>query len=195
MSLDYNSRIRTIAERLNLFLRQFKQPEHLDNPAKIERVKATADAINARISASSGRAGLEDRLDATFQRVLETYKGRDWPSVAAFTEAARDTAPRDNPRPVQHGDFTTSGLNASRIALGQAVGDECLFGVGAVEVIQSGDITENDLSAYRSALYFRYKDTLGEEPARVLEASLRQKHDAARIGAGMTPHFNQGEIQ
>ena len=116
MSLDYNSRIRTIAERLNLFLRQFKQPEHLDNPAKIERMKATAHAINARISASSGRAGLEDRLDATFQRVLETYKGRDWPSVAAFTEAARDTAPRDNPRPVQHGDFTTSGLNASRIA-------------------------------------------------------------------------------
>jgi hypothetical protein len=164
----------------------------MDSEAKMERVRQIAEAINRRISASSSPRDLADRVEATFQEVLETYRGRDWPSVAIFADCAKVTAPKQGSGGALAGEWSLDpvGINSRRIQRGDAVGDEWIYGRRAVEAIQSGQITEDNLRPYRSGLFFHVRDTLGNDEALRRERQYQLKHDAARAGAGLAPIFS-----
>lgn len=144
-----------------------------------------------RISASSSREGLADRVEATFQSVLENYKGRDWPSVAVFAEAAKNTAPSDKSLYVVGTAADPLTINGARIKRMETVGDEWIFGRCAADLLVAGEVVENDLTPYRSAIFFSEKELIGQDEALRREAVRRNKHDEARIAAGLPPFFNR----
>jgi hypothetical protein len=71
-------------------------------------------------------------------------------------------------------------IAAKRIANGEAVGDEWIYGRRALELIEGGLVTEGQLRAYRSALFFRMRDMWGEDAAKKAEAELIQRHEGAK---------------
>ena len=81
-------------------------------------------------------------------------------------------------------------INAQRIRRGEPAGDEWLFGSRAVSLLSQ--LTEDDLTPYRSGFYFNMVRVWGENMAQKREQEYRKKHDAARNAAGMPPLFGNG---
>lgn len=186
-ALSYDSRMRTITGALNEFLRQFKTPPQLDEKAALTRLRMTAETINKRLPASLQSEGLANRLGDIFAAVFEDHRGREWPSGEQFASAA-DAIGKRTDNVIQFTPFDPIRINLRRIEQGEALGHEWIYGRLAVELIQAG-ATEAQLDAYRSALFFHFKDQWGEGPARDREQELRHRHDEALEAAGLPRRY------
>lgn len=186
--MNYEERMRLITGLANRFLAEWKRPEHLTNETAMTRLRSIAEAINKRLPASLNRDGLEEVCSDIFQAVSENHRGREWPDVSTFAkcaEARGESAAKA--APVQH-EFDTVDINLRRLRRGDALGDEWMFGRRAVELLGRG-ATEEELDAYRSALFFNFKEVWGVEEARSAEMELRCRHDDALTNAGMARRF------
>lgn len=186
--MTYDERMRLILSHVNRFLLGWKRPEHLTDETALQRLRATAEAINKRLPASFNRDGLEAACADIEQAVTEAHRGREWPDVSLFAKCAEDRGAQEaQARPVAHV-FDPVQINLARLRRGDALGDEWLFGRCAVELLKAG-ATEEDLDAYRSGLFFNFKGVWGVEEARRVEINLRRRHDDALTGAGMARRF------
>lgn len=78
-------------------------------------------------------------------------------------------------------------IAAKRMNAGEDIADGWLYGRGAVELIKSGAVSRETIRKYRSALFFAYRDLLGEEKAKLREADFIARHEAAeRLDAAKT---------
>lgn len=128
----------------------------------------------------------EDNLD-------RSLKTRAWPTVFEINKAAPDNRPIAGEEKVgEEWEPDTLKIQSDRIKSGKLVADTWIFGRAAVELVQSGYVTEEDLKPYRSGSFFRMKSVQGEEFARKVERDMRDRHDAAREAAGMAPIFRAG---
>lgn len=186
--MTYDERMRLILSHVNRFLLGWKRPEHLTDETAMQRMRATAEAINKRLPASFNREGLEVAWGDIAQAVTEAHRGKEWPDVSLFAKCAEERgAAEAKARPVAHV-FDTVQINLRRLRKGDALGDEWIFGRRAVELLNAG-ASEEELDAYRSALFFKSKGVWGVEDARRVELDLRRRHDDALQGAGMARRF------
>lgn len=128
----------------------------------------------------------EDAVDSMMQT-------RVWPSVNQLRGAAKLVSKGRS----AHSDewsMDTVQINARRVRNREALGDEWFFGTRAVQLIQQAGITEDDLTPYRSGLWFSILGTYGENAARVRESEYRKKHDDAREAVGMPPIFSGASL-
>jgi len=70
-------------------------------------------------------------------------------------------------------------IMAARMNAGEDVGDGWIYGRGAVEVMRTGQVSQETMRKYRSALYFAFKDFYGEDIAKAREADWIARHEAA----------------
>jgi hypothetical protein len=186
--MTYEDRMRLITGHANNFLAEWKRPEHLNDETAMKRLRATAEAINKRLPASLSRDGLAEVCEDIFQAVSEGHRGREWPDVALFAKCAEERGQAAAQAvPVAHV-FDTVDINFRRYQRGDALGDEWLFGRRAVELLEKG-ATEEGLDAYRSGLFFNFKEAWGVEKAREEEMHLRRRHDDALTNAGKPRRF------
>lgn len=131
---------------------------------------------------------MEDAIDS----IMRT---RVWPTVNEIRGAAR-LVTKNAPEKKASSDWEANpvAINARRIRAGEPVADAWCYGRCAVDLLLSGQITEGDLAPYRSGMFFKERDVIGEETARTREKSRRARHDAALEAVGMPPMFNGYEI-
>lgn len=180
--MDYQLRMRQITEHLNDFLRRYRRPDHLDAEQSLIELRSMAEAVNKRIAASVDGPELGDRVRDIFQCLAETYRGKDWPKVADFVAAVKDTH-----KPVRSETSERRApeyIMADRMNAGEGVGDGWLYGRLAVTLMATGLVSQETMRQYRSALYFSTKDVLGKHPAGVAETNRREaewiaRHEAA----------------
>jgi hypothetical protein len=186
--MNYQERMRLITGHANRFLAGWKRPEHLTNETAMTRLRSTAEAINKRLPASLNREGLEEVCSDIFQAVSENHRGREWPDVSLFAKFAEERGQTAaQAAPVEYA-FDTVQINLRRLRRGDALGDEWIYGRRAVELLGVG-VTEEELDAYRSGLFFNFKEVWGVEEARRVEADLRRKHDDALTLANKPRRF------
>lgn len=180
--MDYNERMKLIASELNDFLRRFKRPDHLDNDQAMLEIKATCTAINKRMAAGIDKIAVLDRLGDAFQDVCENFRGTGWPKTAVFVTSMESIAKR---KPANVITFKPSENTSPVIAAakcmnaGEAIGDDWLYGRLCIELMATGDVDQETLRKYRSALYFTMKDVWGETIARQNEDALIARHESA----------------
>jgi hypothetical protein len=186
--MTYEERMRLITGHANRFLEEWKRPEHLTSETAMKRLRSVAEAINKRLPASLNRDGLEEVCSDIFQAAAEAHRGKEWPDVSLFAKCAEERGQTAaQAAPVAHV-FDTVDINFRRMKRGDALGDEWLFGRRAVELLERG-ATEEEFDAYRSGLFFGFKEVWGVEPAREKEMELRRRHDDALTLAGKPRRF------
>lgn len=116
------------------------------------------------------------KLEVTLDEAAET---RAWPTVAEIRKAAMVIRGPGSKHVAEVGDIDPLAIIAERINAGDLVGDGYLYGRLAVDLQRRGLVTVDTLRKYRSALYFRLKNTYGEDRAREMEARFIQRHDDA----------------
>lgn len=175
--------MKLIASELNEFLRRFKRPDHLDNDQAMLEIKATCVAINKRMPSGIDKIAVLDRLGDAFQDVCEIFRGTGWPKTAVFVTSMENMARRKtNVVPIKNNSddvFSPAAINAARMNAGQSVGDDWLYGRFCHELMETGDVTDDLLRKYRSALYFDAKAAVGEDKARQQEADWVKRHETA----------------
>lgn len=179
MKLDFPTRVAILTRTLAHFLRQYRQPEHLDESGVKERMQMMAEAINNRISGSLGREDLEARLEMMCREVTATYRGRDWPTAAHFIGALDVRAPEA----AADTDWSLDPVKiaADRISDGEPVGDGWLWGRQAVDLLRSGKVTTEQIRPYRQSHAAKLRKLYGDDEAERMLAHLNRRHeDAAR---------------
>lgn len=183
--MDYSQRMHLIASELNEFLRRFKRPDHLDNDQAMLEIKATCTAINKRMQSGLDRVAVLDRLRDAFQDVCENFRGTGWPKTAVFVTSMESINRHKAPVEVKS---AQGGLVVDPIAIacrrmnaGELVGDDWIYGRRCHELMASGEVSQDTLRKYRSAIYFSFKDVWGEDTARRLEAEMIARHEAAAV--------------
>lgn len=186
--MNYEERMRLITGLANRFLKEWKTPEQLTNETAMTRLRATAEAINKRLPASLGHEGLGDACRDIFQGVRESYRGKEWPDVAVVAKCAEERGSQAARAAPVAQVFDTVDINLRRLQRGDALGDEWIFGRRAVDLLKAG-ATEEQLDAYRSSLFFQFREVWGLEQATAKEMEFRRKHDDALTNAGKPRRF------
>lgn len=158
-------------------------PRGMSEQAQIEELQALLRAT-MKCAPEEGYQEWWPKLEDSLDSIMQT---RSWPTVNQIRAAAKlvgkNTAEKKSAwvlDPVK--------IAAKAIRAGEAVGDEWIYGVRAVSLLS--ELSEDDLTPYRSSLFFRMKDVWGEDKARKAERQYRHKHDEARDGAGLPPIFS-----
>lgn len=102
MALTFETRIRIITGRLNRLLETFYKVPHgisADEKAQIRRIRGTVELINSKIPAHVTEEDLTEIVQACFRKVLDTFKGTEWPMPERFTSALASVRFPKNPNP------------------------------------------------------------------------------------------------
>ena len=183
MKLDYSTRMQMTLSGLTDFLERYKQPDHLSDATSMAEMKSICDAINARMSADIDKQAVLDRLADVFQAVSEQYLGAAWPKAAVFVKAMdginkrRTSMDIDRPAVSEVSDALT--IAANRINSGESVGEEYLYGRLNLELMATGDVTDEALKKCRTALFFNMKRAWGDEKALHVEGEFMRRHERA----------------
>lgn len=178
-----NFRTEHISQHLTKYLDRRFPPRGMSADAQAEEFRALLRAV-IKLAPEEGYQEWWPKLEDSLDSIMQT---RSWPTVNQIRAAAKlvgkNTAEKKSEwvlDPVK--------IAAKAIRAGEAVGDEWIYGVRAASLLS--ELSEDDLTPYRSSLFFRTKKLLGEEKARQVERQYRHKHDAARDGAGLPPIFS-----
>lgn len=145
-------------------------------------IKAMSTAINKRMMAGLDATAIGQKLDDAFQEVAELFRGTGWPKPAVFVsamEAINRKVMISGDAPKSDWSLDPVAIVAKRMNAGDAVGDDWLYGRKCVELMASGQVSQDTLRKYRSALYFSAKAVLNEDKAKELEAGWIKKHEDA----------------
>lgn len=168
------SRQHLIAAEMNRFLARFSPPRHMhDNPQAIADTQAQ---LVRAVSRALPNEGFIDLLSEIFDKVEAESQTRSWPTVFEFNRAAGAVtkAAGNASAPVK---FDAAAINGRRMANGEAVAEEWLFGRMARRLLDSG-VPKGRLDEYRQAALQARMDTLGEDAAMAWADSRRAYHRA-----------------
>ncbi len=170
-----------LAAELEAYLNRKAVPTSLHNKpqAQAAEIAALLGALN-RYAPKGSKAEFWGRVERYLD---ERSTSRAWPTVGELVGACKECRPSEKGE-TEHrlGDAAvdTYAVHARRISEGEAVGDEWLYGRLALELVERGLATEARLNQYRSGLYFKMKETWGEEKARWKEDEYKARHEAAK---------------
>lgn len=168
-----------IRSRLMRFLERKQMPKRLDGKGG-----AMEDEIRALVSAIVRNAPRnQDRLAdwwPIFEASIGEICGSMWPTEREVKDAAQK-ANADAPKvSAESWSLDPAEMAAQRIAAGEAVGEEWLYGIGACELAAKRLVTEDQMRRYRSGAFFARKSIYGEEKAFAWEAEAKAKHEKAK---------------
>lgn len=151
----------------------------------MDRLRATAEAINARIPANFSEDSVRDRVQRAFRHVISTHRASTWPSVATFVEAM-DVVAKDAKGGSsvfsdvfgKDGKIDPMKVAAKRIRSGEVVGDGYLFGRQARELVAEYGISKQEILQAREGLERSVRAVYGEA-ADAQMARLRERHEAS----------------
>lgn len=174
-----------LTDSLQLYLDRRSMPQGLkDKPrAQISEAQALVKAI-IRLAPTQG---YQDWWDDFLEVLAGDAKTRAWPTEGEIAAAAKSLRRPSSTGIANPEDFDAFQAHADKINAGEAVGDLWIYGPSAVKLIAEYGITEGQLRAYRSGLYFNFKATYGADGARRMEAEYIAKHEAA------VKDYRQGE--
>ena len=89
--LNYEQRVLVLTGAVDNFLTEYKRPEHLrEATPRLAKIKAIAEAVNAKMSPGLNKDGFHDQLERIFREMRLTHKFHEWPEPAAFARAASE---------------------------------------------------------------------------------------------------------
>jgi hypothetical protein len=168
-----------LAERFNEWLDRYAPPRFIaENP---QAMQDEADVLLRIVARHAPAEGYAEWLDDVTRHLTEGMTARTWPTggevtkacAKASTHGARRAEPAANWAPDPH------AITARRIAAGEPVGDDWIYGRRCVELLRSGLVTVAQVKAYRSSLFFAMRDLYGEAEAMRREGDYKAKHAAA----------------
>jgi len=167
-------------------LRRYSKPERLsEDQARLEVTDMVTD-INGRIPTAINDASLDTIFGAISKEVRRRHGAQHWPTVKVLLAATRDavdaTAKAIAPIEARE-EFDPLAVVASRIAEGRAVSDTYLYGRGALDLIDRGLVTEEQLEPSRKGLLMSYRAVWGATKAQREIDRLETRH---RNAAGDT---------
>lgn len=184
--MTLEARARLIGGELATFLRQFATPNHLtDDALQMDRIRATAEAVNARIPTDFDEQSVRDRVGRAFRHVLSTHKHSGWPAVAVFVDAM-DHVAKDGKKSVSvfsdtfndKGQIDPMKVAAKRIRNNEPVGDGYLYGRQARELVADYGITEAQINKARRAFEHDAAEVYGDGNEAFI-ANLHRRHEAS----------------
>lgn len=186
MSLPYETRVRLTALAVNNFLSRYTRPTNLTHALAAEEIRLISEDVNALLPNMDDEAQFTRWVDAGMDHLRRTYRSRSWPTSAHFIEAVTAMCKQRIGREEQEraatggasGGYDPVEINAARMNVGQAVGDQWLYGRQSVALMATGLVSAETLKKYRSALFLTEKEALGHEEAIRLERQ-RIDHHAA----------------
>ena len=185
--MHYQDRIKTAASIITDFLRQYQRPSHLDNEAAMREIAAIAEELNALVSTSSSPDEFKGRVIDACRILRQTYTQRAWPMPAHFIKAMEAVAAKVNKSVSADAKVATFGsaqqIAAQRIIEGEPVGDGWLYGRLALDLLNSGLVSEAELSRYRESLRRSAERVFGADQTARMFARLEQRHRDAIEGA------------
>lgn len=167
-----------IQSRLKRFLERRTMPKSLEG-----KPQAIADELGAmaRIIAKFANRSEFGAWWGRFEADLgERNATRSWPSEGEISASCKAVSNYSGNRIAEQGSIDPHRIAANRIAKGEAVGDEWIYGRRAGELVEKGLATEGQLRAYRSALFFRMKKMWGEDVAKKAESELIARHEGGK---------------
>jgi len=172
-----------VKARLMRFLDRKTTPRRLEGkPTAMEdEVRALAAAVT-RIAPRDPEK-LADWWPV-FEARLSEECGQMWPTEKEIRDASQQTA-KDTPQVFvsqgQSDEHTPEAITGRRMAAGEAVGEEWLYGARAVALIAAGHVSKELMGRYRSAaLHQRCEGHGGREAALAWEAEAKARHEAAK---------------
>lgn len=189
-------RTEEIARTFHAWLERYSPPMSMKDKPKV--VQEEADHLLRVVLKFAPREGYNGWIDEMLDQMEYQMKTRAWPTKGELGAVCSNQRKKfgSGPGAVMREPRSPLDIAADRIDRGEAVGDGWIYGNNALELVASGKVTEAQLRAYRSALFFAMKDAWGEGPALEKEADLKRRHaDASRKRSGPTPTPPNGPIK
>lgn len=121
---------------------------------------------------------------AGFEGALGEACGAVWPTEKEVREAAERATKAIPPAALAgKGDSTDMrpiAVTARKMAAGEPVGEDCLWGRTAVEMIAERLVDRGVMDRYRSGAFLKRRALYGEAAALAWEAEAKARHDAAK---------------
>lgn len=167
-----------ITARVRRFLDRRQMPRRLE-----DKPQAQQDEIAALV-ACVGRYAPRDNLAewwTKFETKLgECGAGSLWPTEKEIRECAAFLRPERPKAALQEASREDGyAIVGKRMAAGEAVGEEYLWGRQAVEIIKRKLVDRDTMQRYRSAAFLARKRAYGEAAALAWEADMKDRHQVA----------------
>ena len=171
-----------IASQLTRWLERYSPPMSIkDNPrAQQDEVESLLRVLLKFAPASDYTPWVNHALD----RLEYQMKTRAWPTKGELGAVCSNIR-KEDPAAAPTWSLDTYEIHAKRIRAGDPVGDAWLYGRQALELIERGLVSEQDLKPGRSGLFFAMREAWGEDRARLAEAAMIQRHEDAKATGGM----------
>lgn len=168
-----------IAARLRRFLDRRQPPRRVEG-----KPQAEADEVQALVAVVTRNAPRDAASLAGWWQRFESTLGEAgtglWPTEREVRDAAA-IVNRDRPKPRSDGPSVDAHeIAGRRMANGEPVGENYLYGREAVELIRRGLVDEATMTRYRSAAFFSRRDIQTEASALAWEVEAKARHAAAK---------------
>lgn len=184
-NLDYNVRVRMIAEWLQEALKRYTPPTGMDNRSLKEEMKLIVTDLNSHMPSTYNEAQVASFLDRVGSYVRANQGTRIWPTIKMFISGAAKASQQVEQTAVEFkGDGPLTTI-ATKIKNREAIPDSYLFGSSSVMLMHFTGITDNDLEPYRQILIDTYKDMYGDRYANERLDELTKRH--AQIQHSFSP--------
>lgn len=174
-----------IAKTFAAWLERYSAPINMRDKPDVQT--AERDALLRVLLKYAPSEGYNGWLNRVLDQLEYQMKTRAWPTKGELGAVCINMRKQDAAQAGagRVGEFATERKSpptiiAERIQRGDAIGDEWIYGMRAVELVAGGTVSEADLDRYRSGLFFAMKDAWGEDKARRVEADLKKKHEEAK---------------
>lgn len=167
----------------------FRVKKFLDRKQMPRRFESKDEARNDEIRALSAAVKRNAPRDPNrlaewwpmFEARLSEICGAMWPVEKEIRDAAKQATIEAPRHAVPDGpDMSPPAIIGRRMAAGEAVGEEWLYGRSAVELIAGGHVDEATMRRYRSAAYLSRKAMYKSAAATAWEDDAKARHDEAR---------------
>lgn len=168
----------TIATIFAAWLKRYSPPNVMKNDADV--MKAERDSLLRVLLKFAPDRDYDGWCNRVLDRLEYQMKTRAWPTKGELGSVCSNLRKEQGGAGGPEWSLEPSAIAARRMNAGEVVGDEWIYGRRCVEVMETGEVSQDTLRAYRSGYFFALKKSLGDgEAARKIEAQMIAKHDAA----------------
>jgi len=163
--------------KLTAYLERRSMPRSLADKPSAQHAELAA--LLACVNRLAPRDGFEDWWAMMEISIAENANTYAWPTEGDIKKAAGKIR---GPRKVtvsQGDELDPLKVMGERMEAGDAVGDGWIYGRLCVQLQRKRLLTPDTLRKYRSAWFFKQKDTYGEEQANAKEAEMMKRHKDA----------------
>lgn len=172
-----NPRVEFLTVKLKGYLERRTMPRGLADKPKAQ--EAELGALIHCLTRYAPRQEFGEWWAKMESRLAENSETRAWPTEGEIKKAAMSLRGTQTKQVAEGDEIDPLVILSGRMERGEHVGDGCLYGRVAVDMLARGLVTHDTLRKYRSGLYFRLKKVYGEEKAREMEAELIQRQEDA----------------